>query len=84
MIYDLPQRFVGVREVALDNKLSKIDVIAVRPGKPRRHWNWQLLNGWLGSTTTGLLSSIGYVPPAEAEVNYYRQLAGKNETEVST
>lgn len=31
-----------------------------------------------------LLSSIGYIPPAQAEVNYYRQLAGKNETEVST
>ena len=31
-----------------------------------------------------LLSSIGYIPPAEAEENYYRQLAGKNETEVST
>ena len=31
-----------------------------------------------------LLGSIGYIPPAEAEVNYYRQLAGKNETEVST
>ena len=31
-----------------------------------------------------LLSSIGYIPPAEAEANYYRQLAGKNETEVST
>ncbi len=31
-----------------------------------------------------LLSSIGYIPPAGAEVNYYRQLAGKNETEVST
>jgi transposase InsO family protein len=31
-----------------------------------------------------LLSSIGYIPPAEAEVNYYRQLAGKTETEVST
>jgi transposase InsO family protein len=31
-----------------------------------------------------LLSSIGYIPPAEAEVNYYRQLAGKNETKVST
>jgi transposase InsO family protein len=31
-----------------------------------------------------LLSSIGYIPPAEAEVNYYRQLAGQNETGVST
>ena len=31
-----------------------------------------------------LLSSIGYIPPAEAEANYYRQIAGKNETEVST
>jgi putative transposase len=31
-----------------------------------------------------LLSSIGYIPPAEAEANYYRQLAGRNETEVST
>jgi len=31
-----------------------------------------------------LLGSIGYIPPAEAEANYYRQLAGKNETEVST
>jgi hypothetical protein len=30
------------------------------------------------------LSSIGYIPPAEAEVNYYRQLSGKNETEAST
>lgn len=29
-----------------------------------------------------LLSSIGFIPPTEAEVNYYRQLAGKNETEV--
>jgi hypothetical protein len=28
--------------------------------------------------------SIGYIPPAEAEVNYYRQLAESNETEVST
>jgi hypothetical protein len=25
-----------------------------------------------------LLSSIGYIPPAEAEVSYYLQLAGKN------
>jgi transposase InsO family protein len=31
-----------------------------------------------------LLSSIGYIPPAEAEANYYRQLAGESETEVST
>jgi transposase InsO family protein len=31
-----------------------------------------------------LLGSIGYIPPAEAEVNYYRQLAEKSETEVST
>jgi transposase InsO family protein len=31
-----------------------------------------------------LLSSIGYIPPAEAEANYYRQLAESNETEVST
>ena len=31
-----------------------------------------------------LLSSIGYIPPAEAEANYYRQLAAKSETEVST
>ncbi len=31
-----------------------------------------------------LLGSIGYIPAAEAEANYYRQLAGKNETEVST
>lgn len=31
-----------------------------------------------------LLSSIGYIPPAEAEVNYYRQLAGNSETKVST
>jgi putative transposase len=31
-----------------------------------------------------LLSSIGYTPLAEAEVNYYRQFAESNETEVST
>jgi putative transposase len=30
------------------------------------------------------LSTIGYTPPAEAEVNYYRQLAGQSETKVST
>ena len=30
-----------------------------------------------------LLSSIRYIPPPEDEVNYYRQLAGKNQTEVS-
>ena len=31
-----------------------------------------------------LLESIGYIPPAEAEANYYRQLAEKTETVVST
>jgi putative transposase len=31
-----------------------------------------------------LLSPIGYIPLAEAELNYYQQLAGKSETEVST
>jgi transposase InsO family protein len=27
---------------------------------------------------------IGYIPPAEAEANYFRQHAEKNDTEVST
>lgn len=31
-----------------------------------------------------LLEPIGYIPPAEAEANYFRQLAQKTETEVST
>jgi putative transposase len=31
-----------------------------------------------------LLESIGYIPPAEAEENYYRQLAHRQETIVST
>lgn len=31
-----------------------------------------------------LLSSIGCIPPNEAEVNYYRQLVWKSETEVPT
>ncbi len=31
-----------------------------------------------------LLGSIGYIPPAEAEENYYRQLANSRETNVST
>ena len=31
-----------------------------------------------------LLESIGYIPPAEAEANYYRQLAEKANTEVLT
>ena len=31
-----------------------------------------------------LLECIGYIPPAEAEANYYRQLAEKPETVVST
>jgi hypothetical protein len=30
-----------------------------------------------------LLSSIGYIPSAKAEVNFYRQLAERNATEVS-
>ena len=30
-----------------------------------------------------LLEPIGYIPPAEAEANYYRQLAEKTETPVS-
>ena len=30
-----------------------------------------------------LLEQIGYIPPAEAEANYYRQLAEKTETPVS-
>ncbi|BDU56369.1 hypothetical protein LTEGF4_20500 [Limnohabitans sp. TEGF004] len=31
-----------------------------------------------------LLEPIGYIPPAEAEANYYRQLAEKANTEVLT
>ena len=31
-----------------------------------------------------LLGPIGYIPPAEAEANYYRQLAEKTNSEVST
>lgn len=31
-----------------------------------------------------LLEPIGYIPPAEAEANYFRQLAEKAETTVST
>ncbi len=31
-----------------------------------------------------LLEPIGYIPPAEAEENYYRQLANSQETIVST
>ena len=31
-----------------------------------------------------LLGPIGYIPPAEAEENYYRQLANSRETSVST
>ena len=30
-----------------------------------------------------LLEPIGYIPPAEAEANYYRQLAEKTENTVS-
>jgi len=31
-----------------------------------------------------LLESIGYIPPAEAEANYYRQLAEKNNASALT
>ena len=31
-----------------------------------------------------LLEPNGYIPPAEAEANYFRQLAEKTETTVST
>ena len=33
---------------------------------------------------TRLLESIGYIPPAEAEANYWQQLAQKQETASST
>lgn len=33
---------------------------------------------------TRLLEPIGYIPPAEAEANYFRQLAEKTETAVLT
>jgi hypothetical protein len=61
-----------------------------QPGKPGANWrhktglihNGRHWNGWPGSTITSLLEPIGYIPPAEAEANYYRQLA-KQATEVT-
>jgi transposase InsO family protein len=51
---------VGSRGDSYDNALAETInglykaelTTAVHPGKPRRHWNWQPLNGWPGSTIT--------------------------------
>ena len=42
---------------------------------PRNRWNWQPCNGWPWFNHHRLLEPIGHIPPAQAEANYYRQLA---------
>jgi putative transposase len=82
---------VGSRGDSYDNALAetinglyKTELIHRRaPWKTKEALEMATLE-WAWFNHHRLLSSIGYVPPAEAEVNYYRQLAGKNVTEVST
>ncbi len=67
------------------NGLYKAELINRRaPWKTKEAWNWRPWNGWSGPTITDFATRFGFIPSAEAEVNYYRQLAERNETEVST
>ena len=59
------------------NGLYKAELIHRRaPGKPRNPWNWPPGMGVLVNHHE-LLGTIGCIPPAEAEANYYRQLANQ-------
>jgi putative transposase len=83
---------VGSRGDSYDNALAetinglyKAELIHRRaPWKTRESVELATLQWVHWFNHTRLLEPIGYIPPAEAEANYYRQLAVRSETEVST
>ena len=83
---------VGSRGDSYDNALAetinglyKAELIHRRaPWKTKESLELATLQWVHWFNHTRLLEPIGYVPPAEAEENYYRQLANSQETIVST
>ena len=61
------------------NGLYKAELIHRRaPWKTKESvWNWPPLEWVAWFNNHRLLEPIGYIPPAEAEANYYRQLANQ-------
>ena len=82
---------VGSRGDSYDNALAetinglyKTELIHRRaPWKTKESLELATLEWVSWFNNCRLLGSIGYIPPAEAEANYYRQLAQKTETPVS-
>jgi putative transposase len=62
------------------NGLYKAEVIHRRSWPTRNRWNWPPLEWVSWFNHHRLLEPIGYIPPAEAEANYYRQLASQAST----
>ena len=83
---------VGSRGDSYDNALAetinglyKAELIKRRgPWKTKESVELATLKWVLWFNHIRLLEPIGYIPPAEAEDNYYRQLANSQETIVST
>ncbi len=83
---------VGSRGDSYDNALAetinglyKTELIHRRaPWKNRESVELATLQWVHWFNHTRLLEPIGYIPPAEAEANYFRQLAEKTETAVLT
>ena len=83
---------VGSRGDSYDNALAetinglyKTELIHRRaPWKSRESVELATLQWVHWFNHTRLLEPIGYIPPAEAEANYFRQLAEKTETAVLT
>ncbi len=82
---------VGSRGDSYDNALAetinglyKTELIHRRaPWKTKESLELATLEWVSWFNNCRLLGSIGYIPPAEAEANYYRQLAEKTETPVA-
>ncbi len=69
----------------INNGLYKAELIHRRtPWKTREPVELATLQWVHWFNHVRLLEPIGYIPPAEAEANYFRQLAEKPETTVST
>lgn len=83
---------VGSRGDSYDNALAetinglyKAELIHRRaPWKTKEAVERATLEWVAGFNHNRLLEPIGYIPPAEAEANYYRQLAEKTNSEVLT
>jgi hypothetical protein len=57
------------------NGLYKAEVIwRQRSWRTHRPLKWPPCVGWTGTTINAFFGPIGYIPPAEAEANYYAAL----------